>query len=104
LAVSLVSGLVFGLIPAWRATNPDLATDLKERSGRSAPRLGRWNVRSLLVMEQAAFSPLTLVAAGLFIRSTRTAGHIDPGFDAPHLSSTTFDFGAAGYTRDRGRE
>ena len=86
LGIAVLTGILFGLVPAFRSTNPDLATDLKERSGRSALRLGRWNVRSLLVAEQVAFSLITLVAAGLFIRSMRNAGEIDPGFDATHLA------------------
>ena len=99
--VSLAAGLIFGLVPALRATKPDLATDLKERTGRTALRLGRWNVRSLLVMEQVAFSLITLVAAGLFIRSMRGALQIDPGFDAAHLSSIAFNCADQGYTPPR---
>jgi predicted permease len=102
--ISIFTGLLFGMIPALRATKPDLAVDLKERSGRSAPRLGRWNVRSLLVMEQVAFSLITLVAAGLFIRSMRNAGRIDFGFDAQHLATITYNTLDQGYSPARGKE
>jgi predicted permease len=104
LGIAVLTGILFGLVPAFRSTNPDLATDLKERSGRSALRLGRWNVRSLLVAEQVAFSLITLVAAGLFIRSMRNAGEIDPGFDATHLASIAFNLTDQGYSPARGKE
>jgi predicted permease len=104
MGVALVTGLLFGLVPALRATRPDLATDLKERTGHSSMRLGRWNVRSILVVEQVAFSLITLVAAGLFIRSMRNASQIDPGFDAPHLATIAFNLTDQGYSPARGKE
>jgi predicted permease len=55
-------------------------------------------------MEQVAFSLITLVAAGLFIRSMRNASRIDPGFDATHLSTIAFNVADQGYSPDRGKE
>ena len=101
LGISLATGLLFGLAPALRATRPDLAVDLKERSGRAAVHIGRWNLRSLLVMEQVAFSLITLMAAGLFIRSMRNAGEIDTGFDAARLGSIAFNCADQGYKLPR---
>jgi predicted permease len=104
LGISVCAGILFGLAPALRATRPDLAVDLKERSGRTAPRLGRWNLLSILVIEQVAFSLVTLVAAGLFIRSMRSASQIDPGFDAAHLATVGYNVADQGYSAARGRE
>jgi predicted permease len=104
LGISVLAGLLFGLAPALRATRPDLAVDLKERSGRAAPRLGRWNLRSILVIEQVAFSLITLVAAALFIRSMRSASQIDPGFDAAHLATIAYNVADQGYSAARGGE
>src|SRR5581483_8302380 len=87
LAVSLFAGLLFGLIPAIRATRSDLAAELKERSGLALSGRGRWQPRALLVMGQVAFSLVALVGAGLFLRSLMSALRIDPGFDGAHLGT-----------------
>jgi predicted permease len=104
LAVSLLTGIVFGLAPAWRATKTDLATDLKERTGRPAHPGGRWRPRTVLVTAQVALSVVALVGAGLFIRSLRDALRLDPGFDAAHVGVVDFNLGEQGYTEERGRE
>ena len=61
LAVAVLTGILFGLAPALRATRADLATDLKERAGQPASFGGRWNPRAMLVMGQVAFSLIALV-------------------------------------------
>ena len=103
-AISVLTGILFGLIPAVRATRADLATDLKERAGTPASSRGNWHPRSLLVMGQVAFSMVALVGAGLFMRSLWNATRIDPGFDAMHLGVVSFNVGDQGYTEGRGRE
>ena len=101
--VSVLTGLVFGLAPALRATRPDLATDLKERSSHSSF-TGSWNPRSILVMAQVAFSVVALVGAGLFVRSLRNAMRFDPGFDAAHLGIVVFNVADHGYNQTQGRD
>jgi predicted permease len=102
--VSLLTSLLFGVFPALRSTRTDLATDLKERSGNTAPSGGKWPPRSILVMAQIAFSLVTLIGAGLFLRSMQNANAVDPGFDAAHLAIIGFNVGNQGYTQARGRE
>jgi predicted permease len=102
--VSVLTGLIFGLAPAIRVTRPDLATDLKERSGQAARYSGRWNPRSLLVMAQVAFAVVALVGAGLFVRSLRNAMRFDPGFDAAHLGIVVFNVADHGYGQAQGRD
>ncbi len=102
-SISVLTGLIFGLVPALRATNPDLATDLKERTGQ-AHFAGNWNPRSLLVMAQVAFSVIALVGAGLFVRSLRNAMRFDPGFDAAHLGIVVFNVADHGYNQAQGRD
>ena len=104
LAISLLTGILFGLAPALRATRSDLATDLKERAGQPSSAAGRWNPRSLLVMGQVAFSVVALVGAGLFVRSLRNADRFDPGFDAAHLGIVVFNLADQGYSEARGRD
>jgi predicted permease len=103
-AVSVLTGLIFGLVPALRATRADLATDLKERSGQPAQFSGPWNQRSLLVMAQVAFSVVALVGAGLFVRSLRNANRFDPGFDSAHLGIVVFNVADRGYNEAQGRD
>ncbi|HWC95633.1 MAG TPA: ABC transporter permease [Candidatus Sulfopaludibacter sp.] len=102
LVVSLATGILFGLIPGFRATRTDLARDLKERSGQSAS-TGGWHPRSVLVMLQVALSLVALVGAGLFTRSLRNAGVVDAGFDAAHLAVISFNLSDQGYNEARGR-
>ncbi len=103
-AISVLTGLIFGLAPAIRATRSDLATDLKERSGQAAHRSGPWNPRSVLVMAQVAFSVVALVGAGLFVRSLRNALQFDPGFDSAHLGILVFNVADHGYSQAQGRD
>ncbi|MEQ9568708.1 MAG: ABC transporter permease [Longimicrobiales bacterium] len=79
-AVSVVAGVLFGLAPALRATNPDVAPTLK--LGDAAARRGRrFDLRRTLVAAQISLSFVLLVGAGLFVRSLQKARAIDPGFD-----------------------
>ena len=77
--LSLVTVLLFGLVPALRATRPDLVEALKEGSAASG-RAGRSGMRNTLVIVQVALSLTLLTTAGLFLRSLRNAFSIDIGF------------------------
>src|SRR5215831_18734779 len=104
LGVSILTGILFGLAPALRSANPNLATDLKER-GSASGGLGRiWQARSLLVIAQVAFSLIALTGAGLFARSLRNAVRIDTGFDTPHLGLIAFNVNDQGYNEARGSD
>jgi len=104
-AVSVLTGLLFGLVPALGATRADLAADLKERgAGQSASFRACGNARALLVMALVAFSVIALAAAGLFVRSLRNAGRFDPGFDAAHLGIVVFNVADRGYGETQGRD
>ena len=104
LGISVLTGVVFGLAPALRATKGDLATDLKERSGAAGGFRTVWRLRAVLVMAQVALSLVALIGAGLFVQSLRKAGQIDPGFDAAHLGIVVFNVNDQGYNEARGRE
>ncbi len=103
-ALSLATGVLFGLTPAFRATKTDLATDLKERAGAPAGFHHVWRPRAVLVMAQVAFSLVALIGAGLFTRSLQSAGQIDPGFDAAHLGIVVYNVTDQAYSEGRGRE
>jgi predicted permease len=83
-AVSLATGILFGLVPAWRAIQVDLITTLKAggRSGQigGGLRVGRHRLRGLLVVSELALSLMLLIGAGLLLRSFQRLSNVDPGF------------------------
>jgi putative ABC transport system permease protein len=104
IGVSLVTGVLFGLAPAIQASRPDLVVELKERSSAPNGSNRLFSLRNILVAAQVALSLVALIGAGLFLRSMENAQRINPGFDASHLASVSFDLGAQGYTEERGRQ
>ena len=104
LLVSLATGVVFGLVPALQASRPDLVVELKERTGQPGHSGRRVNLRSALVVGQVALALVSLIGAGLFLRSLRNTERIDPGFDARNLLTLSFDVGALGFDQVRGEE
>ena len=82
LVVSLLTGVLFGLAPAWRATNVDLATSLKQsrRTTGAVSRLSKG-----LIVAQVALSLLLLVGAGVFIRTLYNLQHVNLGFNQENL-------------------
>jgi len=90
-AVSLVTGVLFGLAPAWRALAIDLNTSLKSggRTGQTSGGMGlsRNRLRGLLVVAELALSLMLLVGAGLLVRSFVRLEHVPPGFSTDHIIS-----------------
>jgi len=84
-AVSLVTGLIFGLFPAWHAGRADLQDTLKEAGRGSSAASGNRRLRGVLVVSEVAFAVLLLVGAGLLIRSFRHLLEVSPGFHTDHL-------------------
>lgn len=79
-ASSLLTGFVFGTAPALEASNPDLNETLKE-GGRSGARMGRHQLRSLLVIAEIALSLVLLVGAGLMMRSFISLQNVKAGIN-----------------------
>ncbi|MFL6207312.1 MAG: ABC transporter permease [Pyrinomonadaceae bacterium] len=102
-ALSLLTGLVFGLVPALQASRPDLVSALKDESVPLDERR-RLNARSLLVIAQVALSLVLLVGAGLFLRSLQHAQAISTGFDANKILVAPLSVNLLRYTRPQGRE
>ncbi|HKP87961.1 MAG TPA: ABC transporter permease [Blastocatellia bacterium] len=85
--VSLITGIIFGLIPAFHASKPDLNDSLKE-GGRTGSEGGRRNfVRSVLVVVEVAMALVLLVVAGLLIRSFARLQEVNPGFNPQNVLS-----------------
>ena len=99
-ALSLLTGIVFGLAPAWRATNVDLTPALKE-SARSSSAASRSLLSRALVVAQVALSLLLLVGAGLFLRTLVNLQRVEPGFNTRNLLLFGVEPGLIGYKEER---
>jgi putative ABC transport system permease protein len=88
LAVSLLAGIAFGLLPALHATRRDLNTALKEGGHATAGR-GRHRFRNALVVLQVAVSFVLLIAAGLTVQSTLALSRVDAGFTDRNVLTAT---------------
>jgi predicted permease len=102
--ISAITGLIFGILPAMRASGEAPVAVLKEDTGSSSVSRGKARLASVLVVTQVALSLLLLICAGLFIRSFATAQMIDPGFDPRGVLLTSYDLFQSGYTPDNGIE
>ena len=81
LAVSVATGVVSGLLPAWKMTKGDVNEALKQGLGRTDADSGDGKTRSALVVVEVALSLVLLIGSGLMIRSLWKLQDIDPGFD-----------------------
>jgi len=104
LAVTVITGLLFGLAPALQASRPDLVATLKDDMAAVGRGRRRFALRNLLVIAQVALSVLALVSAGLFVRSLWKAQSADPGFNPNGVVLASFDPFLNGYDETRGRE
>jgi putative ABC transport system permease protein len=107
LAMSLATGLVFGLAPAWQSSNPDVVPVLKglpeaQNKGRRGL-FARFTLRNSLVVAQVALSLMVLVCGGLFIKSFRKAQTMDPGFNNPNGLIVTLSPQLVGYDNEQAR-
>jgi putative ABC transport system permease protein len=83
--ISLLTGVLFGLIPAIGASRADLSSTLKESSGRSGTGFRQNKARSLLVISETALALILLIGAALLIRSFVALRAVNPGFDAHNV-------------------
>jgi putative ABC transport system permease protein len=98
-AVSVFTGVLFGLAPAWQVSRSDLNEGLKEsgRGGSDAPR--RHRMRALLVISEVALSLVLLIGAGLMIRSFARLLAVDPGFKSDHVLTAFVSVPVAKYSK-----
>ncbi len=97
LGVSLAAGILFGLMPALRASKVDLATALKEKSTRSGGGRLRFGLAPMLVVSQVALSLVLLVGAGLFARSLIKLEHERIGFNKENVLLLSINSRMTGY-------
>ena len=104
LGITVLSALIFGLAPAIQGTRPDLVSDLKDGVLKTADRARGLTLRKALVVIQVSLSLVSLVGAGLFLRSLKNAQSIDPGFITDNVLLLRVNLGEQGYTEPRGRQ
>jgi predicted permease len=90
LAISVIAGMLFGLVPALQSTRTELAGTLKDQAG-AVIRGGSAGLRKGLVVAQVSLSLLLLVGAGLFLQSLRNLKILNPGFDVNNLVAFNVD-------------
>jgi predicted permease len=96
IALSIATGFLFGLAPAFRATGIELASAMKAVSRNVAGR-SRLTPAKFLVAAQIALSLVVVFGAGLFARSLRNLAHADLGFDREHVLTVWMDPRSAGF-------
>jgi predicted permease len=100
--VSVITGVLFGLVPALQATKPDLIPALKDAASQSGVR--RSLLRNGLVVTQIAVSLLLLIAAGLTLRALQRLRVMNPGFNPENALMMNFDLSLQGYQADVGAQ
>ena len=103
-AISVLTGVIFGILPALRASGLAPVAVLKEESGSASSGLRKARLTSGLVVAQISISLLLLVCAGLFIRSFLSAQTINPGFNPRNVAIASYDLFTAGYPAESGAE
>lgn len=99
LALTLLTGITFGLAPALQSTRPDLTRSLKDEPG--LVRVGRHRIRGAFVVAQVAATTLLLVVAGLFIRTLGRAASMELGFEVAGLHAVMSDLRVQRYTPEQ---
>ena len=104
IAITLAAGILFGLAPALASSRQNLVESLKESGQRSASGGAHAKLRNALLVSEVALALVTLIGAGLFLRSLSYAEALDPGFESTKLFVVGFDLGSLHYDPDRGEQ
>jgi predicted permease len=101
LAVSLLTGVAFGLVPAVQTSRPDLVPALKDQVSVAGAEFRSSRLRNVLVVSHVALAALLLIVAGLFVKDLRVAYRADPGFDADRLLVFDTNLSLTGYSPEK---
>jgi putative ABC transport system permease protein len=85
LLVSLATGVIFGLVPAWQASHVDLNSSLKSGTRTGSGSEGKGRIRNVLIMAEVALALILLISAGLLIQSFARLGRVQPGMRTERL-------------------
>ncbi len=98
IGVTMVTVVAVGLLPALRASRPDLVTDLKEGGDGAGTARHSFSLKNLLVVAQISASLVLLVGAGLFLKSLQSAMRVDVGFEPDGLSTVALSLAREGFS------
>jgi putative ABC transport system permease protein len=98
IAISLLTGILFGLFPALHASHPNLAAALNEASGRSGTGLKHNRARALLVVSEMALALVLLAGAALLIRTFVGLRAVHPGFDPRNVLTLQTSLAGSSYS------
>lgn len=101
LLVSVLTGVLFGLVPAGQALRLNLTASLKDQTGASAGGRSRLTLNKLLVVTQVALSLFLLIGAGLFVRSLRNLRQLDVGLNYDNIVQFSLDTGSSSDAEQR---
>jgi predicted permease len=104
LVISVLTGAIFGILPALRSSGEAPVAVLKEDAANVAGGLRKARLANGLVVVQISLSLLLLICAGLFIRSFRNAQQINPGFNPHNVMIASYDLFTGGYSDASGAE
>ena len=104
LVISVLTGVIFGILPALRSSGVAPVAVLKEDTGSASGGPKKARLASGLVVVQISLSLLLLICAGLFIRSFLSAQQINPGFNPHNVLIASYDLFTAGYSDASGAE
>jgi len=98
LLISMLTSIIFGLVPALQLSKPDLNETLKEGTGRTTPGLRRNRTRGLLVVSEIALAVILLIGAALLIRTFVSLRRVKPGFNPENALTLKVSMSGAKYT------
>jgi predicted permease len=98
--VSLATGIIFGLVPAWQASHVDLNSALKSGSRTGSGGEGKGRVRNALIMAEVALALVLLISAGLLIQSFARLGKVQPGVRTERLFTARIALSEVGYPKN----
>jgi putative ABC transport system permease protein len=102
LAISLLTGILFGLFPALNASRTDLNSTLKESSNRSGTGFRQGKTRSLLVISEVSLALVLLIGAALLIRTMIALHGVGPGFDSHNVLTMEMSLNGDRYQKTAG--
>lgn len=99
--LAILTGILFGLVPALRVSAPNLTNAMREGSRSTTAGAGQNRLRSGLVVVEISLGVMLLIGAGLLIRSLDRLSHAPLGFNPEHLLTASFDLSETRYNSDQ---
>ena len=100
-ALAVATGILFGIVPAWRSSNPNLTESMREGGRGSTASAAHHRIHAVLVIAETALGVILLVSAGLLIRSFARLSHVNLGLNPGHVLTANFDLSETRYNPDQ---